>query len=133
MSTARTQDTASIEPEMTAEERQAIDDAILLIYQNLRQRARMLVRRQRNCSLQGTELVHEVLPALRKIRQATNGDLLLATAMKIMSHKLVDHARRKAAGRRGNGVRHTILERAGGIAALPLDYQRLYDALEQLP
>jgi len=93
------------------------DDAALerltpLIYDELRRLARGYLRSEPSGgTMQATALVHEVYlrsAGLRKIKWESRGQFIAAAA-KVMRNVLVDHARKKAAAKRGGGA---IEERA---------------------
>jgi RNA polymerase sigma factor (TIGR02999 family) len=108
-----------------------------LIYDDLRQRAGALLRRERpGHSLQPTALVHEAL--LRLLRPEALADTrdrahLLAAAARAMRQVLVDHARSRAAGKRGGGQEHVPLDEAlDCLAQQRFDVLAIHEALEQL-
>lgn len=107
-----------------------------LVYEDLLQRAKGLLRRERpEHTLQPTALVHEAY--LRLIDQKRvkwrNRSQFLAIAAKIMRRILVDHARKRSAAKRGDGESHLPLDTAG-FAPLTraADLVALDDALEEL-
>jgi RNA polymerase sigma factor (TIGR02999 family) len=82
-----------------------------LVYDELRRVAAHLMRRERSGhTLSPTEVVHEaVLRLLGKavFDEAADRSYVFATAARAMREVLIDHARRRAAGRRGGG-RHRV-------------------------
>lgn len=92
--------------------------ALPLVYQQLRQLARRLLRDERMPPAQPTELVHELW--LRFARQHglhwSSRAQFLATAAHVMRQILVDNARRRLAGKRGAGARHVTLGAAAGLS-----------------
>jgi RNA polymerase sigma factor (TIGR02999 family) len=86
----------------------ALDDLVAAVYPELRRQAARQLRGERaNHSLQPTALVHEVF--LRLIDQSRvdwqNRAHFLAIAARLARRVLVDHARKRAALKRGLGVR----------------------------
>ena len=82
----------------------ALDQLIPLVYKELRRIAGAQLRGERaDHSLQPTALVHEAyLRLVRVDRMSTNDRAhFLALAAQLMRQVLVDHARRKKAGKRG--------------------------------
>jgi RNA polymerase sigma factor (TIGR02999 family) len=97
-------------------DRVALERLLPLVYADLRKVARAHLRReQAGHSLQPTALVHEVyfrLVGLERLR-VENRTHFMALAARLMRQILVDHARRKHAGKRGGAV--TIV----GLDSLP--------------
>lgn len=95
------------------------DDAIhLSIYQELRKLANAKMRRERGShTLQATALVHEAYLRLADQPESIWKDRprILALAAHAMRHILVDHARARAAGKRGAGAMQVTLDE--GLAA----------------
>jgi RNA polymerase sigma factor (TIGR02999 family) len=92
-----------------------------LVYEELRQVARRALRRERvDHTLRPTELVHE---AFLKLGSADgpwqDRAHFLGVAARAMRQILVDHARRRLAGKRGGGMVATTLEDVGAEAGLP--------------
>jgi RNA polymerase sigma factor (TIGR02999 family) len=111
----------------------ARDRLMPYIYDDLRRRAAGHLRRERRGhTLRPTDLVHDTY--LRLLGQDPgwqNREHLLAVASRLMRRLLVDHARRRAALKRG-GLRVTLAE---GLAAVPPAEAELLDleaALEEL-
>jgi len=91
---------------------EALDRAIPLVYDELRQIARRyLGRESRGRTIQATELVHEVFIKLSRgsAPDAANRPHLLAIASRAMRQLLVDRARARGAGKRGGGWTPTTL------------------------
>lgn len=90
---------------------QARDRLMTLVYDELRRQAARYLRRERaGHSLQPTALVHEVY--LRLAGQPVawqNRAHFFAVAAQAMRHILVDHARRRAAVRRGGDQTRVVL------------------------
>jgi RNA polymerase sigma factor (TIGR02999 family) len=116
-------------------DREAMDRVFALIYADLRQRARRELRRHGPATLSPTTLVHETFLKLVDRAQVSWADRthILAVASLAMRQILVDHARRRLADKRGQGLRPELLdettlrldEKAGELLALD-------DALERL-
>jgi RNA polymerase sigma factor (TIGR02999 family) len=111
----------------------ARDRLIPYLYDELRRRAAAHMRRERpGHTLSPTDLVHETYLRLCDQNPAwVNREQLFAVASRLMRRILVDHARRRAAAKRG-GVRVTLVE---GLAATPGAAPDLLDldgALEEL-
>jgi RNA polymerase sigma factor (TIGR02999 family) len=106
-----------------------------LVYEELRQVARRALRRERpDHTLRPTELVHEAFLKLG----AADGPWqdrahFLGVAARAMRQILVDHARRRLAGKRGGGVAPSTLEEVGSDEGLPPEELLALDAaLERL-
>jgi RNA polymerase sigma-70 factor, ECF subfamily len=105
----------------------ALERLLPLVYADLRKVARAhLGREQAGHSLQPTALVHEVylrLVGLERLR-VENRTHFMAFAARLMRQILVDHARRKRAGKRGGAV--TMV----GLDALPAREEPSIDAAD---
>jgi RNA polymerase sigma factor (TIGR02999 family) len=117
-------------------DRQAFDELMPLVYEDLRRRARAYLRRERSAdTLQTTSLVHEAYLKLVDQDQAswrTHGQFL-AVAAQVMRRILVDHARSRQASKRGDGVRAiTLKDSVARSAPASLDILALNQALERL-
>lgn len=93
----------------------ALEKLIPVVYDELRrQAARYLRRERRGHTLQATALIHEAY--LRLINQATiewkNRAHFYAIAARLMRQILVDHSRRRQAGKRGGSDIRVPLEEA---------------------
>ncbi len=110
-----------------------LNEVTPLMYKELRRIAGMQLRREGSGhTLQPTALVHEAW-----LRLAGNSQLVLdnrlqflALASEVMRHILVDHARRRAAGKRDGGTRVTLTDGLNIPAAATAE--ALSDALEAL-
>ncbi len=106
-----------------------------LVYEELRRVARRALRRERvDHTLRPTELVHE---AFLKLGSADgpwqDRAHFLGVAARAMRQILVDHARRRLAGKRGGGVVATTLEDVRADSGLPPeDLLALDAALDRL-
>jgi RNA polymerase sigma factor (TIGR02999 family) len=115
----------------------AQEKLVEVVYQELRRLAAGLMRRERpGHTLQPTGLVHEAL--LRLLRPdalggAQNRAQFLAAAARAMRRVLVDHARRRAADKRGGGQAPLLLDEAlDYFAEQRLDLLELHEALDRL-
>jgi RNA polymerase sigma-70 factor (ECF subfamily) len=111
----------------------ARDRLIPLVYQELRRRAAGYLRRERRGhTLRPTDLVHETylrLCAQNPLWQ--NREQLFGVASRLMRRILVDHARARAAAKRG-GIRVTLVEGLVANSAAPPDLLDLDEALSEL-
>lgn len=110
-----------------ARDREAVDELFGAVYDELRSLAAGHLRRERiGHTLQPTALVHEVFVKM------TGGGLevrdrghLVGLAARAMRQILVDHARRRAADKRGGGMARTTL--GGKDLAVQVDLEQLLD------
>lgn len=115
----------------------AKEELVQVVYDEVRERAAMLLRRERvGHTLWPTDLVNEVLGQKlneQALKQFENHKELLGAAIKAMQDILVDHARRRRSKKRGGHLRRVPLDdvvddleqRAGCLV-------RLDDALKEL-
>ncbi|MCA0374614.1 MAG: sigma-70 family RNA polymerase sigma factor [Gemmatimonadetes bacterium] len=99
--------------------RDAFDQLVPLIYAELTRVARDRLRRERpGHTLDTGALVHEAWDRLRhQVRTVWRSrEHFLAVASEAMRRILVDHAKARAAQRRGGAQRHVSLDEIGGIA-----------------
>ncbi len=128
----------ALERLMTAEDRRSETSAILsrspesllpLVYDELRQRARgFLARERRDHTLQPTALVHEAyLRLVDQTRVDWQGRThFLAVGAQAMRRLLIDYARGHGRAKRGGEVRRVSLdESAWGVAGPSLDFDEL--------
>jgi RNA polymerase sigma-70 factor, ECF subfamily len=120
------------------------DELFALLYDELRAIARrQIARLDAGVTLQPTELVHEAWLKLggdidAGVRGYANRLHFCCTAAKAMRSVLVDHARSRAADKRGGGKRALSLDQTGAIAtadqpaAGAIDVLPLSEALERL-
>lgn len=92
-----------------------MDSLLALVYDDLREAAARLLRRERSDhTMQATELVHEAF--LRMVDQTRcdwqNRAHFLAIASRAMRRILVDHARRRGSQKRGSGQAKVELDEA---------------------
>ena len=114
----------------------ALDRLVPLVYDELRRVARRHLRRERpGHSLQATALVHEVYLRLVDVNRMTlkSRTHFFAVAARLMRQILVDHARRKRAGKRGGGVTMMSLDEVSPAAQTSnVDVLALDQALDAL-
>ena len=114
----------------------AFDRLFAIVYEELRRLARRQARRDwKNRTLDTTALVHEAYLKLVGHNRVTPTDRahFFATAARAMRQIVVDHARRKAAARRGGGVAHTTMNESDAPAAQSAtEVLAVHEALEQL-
>jgi RNA polymerase sigma factor (TIGR02999 family) len=107
-----------------------------IVYGELRRLAASYLRRERpGHTLQPTALVHEAYVRLLDQRQVdwSNRAQFMGLAAVMMRRILVNHARDRAADKRGGGAEHLPLTLAGeGIGAMEVNLLDLHDALDRL-
>lgn len=118
-----------------AGDREALDRAIPLVYDDLRRLARRQLAREHGVrAIQPTTLVHEAyLKLAGHAPRAADRSHLLAIAAHAMRQVLVDHARERRAAKRGPEWQRTTL--SGGDWVMEVDPESLLaldDALERL-
>ena len=116
---------------------QARGELIALVYDELRRVASGLMRRERaDHTLTPTAVVHEAVIRLlggAVFDTAPDRSYLFASAARAMRRILVEHARRRATGRRGGGRRRVPLDRVvESFEAKDLDVIALHEALDRL-
>jgi RNA polymerase sigma-70 factor, ECF subfamily len=111
----------------------ARDRLIPLVYEELRRRAAGYMRRERKGhTLRPTDLVHETYLRLCAQNPAwQNREQLFGVASRLMRRILVDHARARAAAKRG-GIRVTLVEGLATAASAEPDLLDLDEALNEL-
>ena len=100
--------------------RTALDQLLPLVYSELRRVAARQLRKERaDHTLEPTALVHEVYLRLIDQRQVDwrNRAHFFGVAAQVMRRILVDHARRRGANKRGDGVRCVPIDGARDVAA----------------
>jgi RNA polymerase sigma factor (TIGR02999 family) len=114
----------------------APDHLLPIVYQELRRLAAGFLRRERpGHTLQPTALVHEAYVRLLDQRKVdwSNRAQFMGLAAVMMRRILVNHARDRAAGKRGGGAEHVPLTLAGeGIGAAEVNVLDLHEALDRL-
>ena len=120
-----------------AGDERARGELIALVYDELRRVASGLMRRERaDHTLSPTGVVHEAVIRLLRdaiFDKAADRSYLFASAARAMREILVEHARRRAAGRRGGGRRRVPLDRVvESFEAKDLDVIALHEALDRL-
>ncbi len=112
----------------------ARDRLIPVVYAELRRRAASYLRREnRNHTLKPTDLVHETY--LRLCGQSSawqNRDQFFGVAARLMRRVLVDHARARAAAKRGRGLRVTMSDEVAASAPPDVGILALDGALGEL-
>ncbi len=129
-------DVTQVLARVRAGEADAGEELLPLVYDELRGLARgQLSRERRDHTLQATALLHEAWMKLGNIDRAAPKDRahFLAIAARTMRQILVDHARRKNAGKRGDGWERVTLDIAlDQLQCTELDLVVLDEALENL-
>src|SRR3954471_899911 len=100
--------------------RAALNQLLPLVYAELRRVAARQLRKERvDHTLQPTALVHEAYIRLVDQRQVDwqNRTHFFGVAAQVMRRILVDHARRRGASKRGDGVRCVSMDEAKDVAA----------------
>ena len=120
-----------------AGDERARGELIALVYDELRRVASGLMRRERaDHTLSPTGVVHEAVIRLlggAMFDKAADRSYLFASAARAMREILVEHARRRAACRRGGGRRRVPLDRVvESFEAKDLDVIALHEALDRL-
>jgi len=107
-----------------------------IVYGELRRLAASYLRRERpGHTLQPTALVHEAYVRLLDQRKVdwSNRAQIMGLASVMMRRILVNHARDRAADKRGGGAEHVPLTLAGeGIGAAEVNLLDLHEALDRL-
>ena len=114
----------------------ARDELLKVVYDELKRQARILMSRERNGhTLQPTALVHEAFLRIEAITGVVWQDRkhFYGIASRLMRQILVDHARRKASGKRGSRPVHFSID----DVELPVDDRAnslvaINDALDRL-
>jgi RNA polymerase sigma factor (TIGR02999 family) len=119
----------------TEGDKQALEDLLPLVYDELRRLARRYLQQERpGHTLQSTALVHEAY--LRLVDQNVswqNRAHFFGIAAQMMRRILVDHARSRSAAKRGDGAcRVTLDEGLVALAERDLDVVALDGALSNL-
>ncbi len=121
---------------MSAGDHGAVETLLPIVYNELRHRAGFLMQREREGhTLQPTALVHEAfLRLVQQERVEWQGRAhFFAVASQVMRRILVDHARARAAGKRGGRETRMALEEGLGLsAARDADVMAIDQALTKL-
>ena len=113
-------DVTALLGEWSRGDRAALNQLLPLVYAELRRVAARQLRSERaDHTLQPTALVHEAYMRLVDQRQVDwqNRAHFFGVAAQVMRRILVDHARRHAAGKRGDGVRCVSIDEARDASA----------------
>lgn len=113
----------------------AADRLAQVIYAELHRLAECALRSEApGHTLQPTELVHEAFVRLVGQRSVAwqNRSQFYGIAAQSIRRILIDHARKRRAGKRDHGIRVTLTDPGGEAASDPLDLIALDDALQQL-
>ncbi|TDR38225.1 RNA polymerase ECF family sigma subunit [Tahibacter aquaticus] len=113
----------------------ALDALFPVVYEELKRLARAALQRERpGHTLQPTALVHEAY--LRLVAQAVpdwpGRAYFFSLAASMMRRILVNHARDRAAQKRGGGLAPLTLSQAEAVAGQDIDLLALHEALEVL-
>jgi RNA polymerase sigma factor (TIGR02999 family) len=112
-----------------------LDRLVPLVYDELRRVARARLKAERGHSLQTTALVHEAYMRLVDLDRMTihSRTHFFAVAARLMREILVDHARRRLAGKRGGDIILVGLDEVSPAAKTStVDLLALDEALDQL-
>jgi RNA polymerase sigma factor (TIGR02999 family) len=112
-------------------------ELVELVYDELRQVASRLMRRERaGHTLSPTAVVHEAVIRLlgeAVFDKAADRNYLVASAARAMREVLIDHARRRSADRRGGGRKRVALDSAVDyFEGQGLDILAVHEALDRL-
>ncbi len=115
----------------------ARSELLTLVYDELRGIASRLMRRERaDHTLSPTAVVHEAVIRLlgeAVLEKAADRSYLFAAAARAMREVLIDHARRRAADRRGGGRRRVPLDAVVDyFQGQGLDLVAVHEALDRL-
>lgn len=137
MGTDRPRDVTLILERARAGDDNAHAELITVVYHELRQVASGLMRRERaDHTLSPTAVVHEAVIRLlgeSVLNKAQDRGFLFAAAARAMREVLIDHARRRAAGRRGGGWKRMPLDLiVDYFEAQGLDVVGVHEALDRL-
>jgi RNA polymerase sigma-70 factor, ECF subfamily len=129
--------TAILLEQARAGDERARGELIARIYDELRQVASNLMRRERaDHTLSPTAVVHEAVIRLlgeAVFEKAADRGFLLAAAARAMREVLIDHARRRAAARRGGGMARVPLDAVVDyLEGQRLDVVAVHEALDRL-
>jgi RNA polymerase sigma factor (TIGR02999 family) len=134
MSASRPSDVTRLLLDLSNGRREATDELLPLVYAQLRDLAARLLRNERpDHTLQPTALVHEAYLRLVDQRVGTweNRAHFLGVAAQAMRRILIDHARRRRAGKRA-GARVTLEDDASPGTGPSVDLLEIDAALQRL-
>src|SRR5215468_2528512 len=120
---------------MSSGEKDAFDQLIPLVYDQLRRLASRCVSSERaDHTLRATALVHEAYIRLADAEGDWKDRVhFYAVAARVMRHILVDHARAEKRRKRGEGLEHIALDEAILVSSQPpQDLSALDDSLNRL-
>jgi RNA polymerase sigma-70 factor, ECF subfamily len=137
MGTAQPHESTLVFRGAQAGDERARDELIAMVYDELRRVAAGLMRRERiDHTLSPTAVVHEAMIRLLGAAVFDKGkdrSYLFASAARAMREVLVDHARRRAADRRGGGRRRVPLDHVlDYFEGQDLDVIAVHEALDRL-
>jgi RNA polymerase sigma factor (TIGR02999 family) len=123
--------------DMQAGDSAAVDRLVPIVYRELRRIAGALMKQERpDHTLQPTAVVHEALVRLMEGQPVSFESRLhfFAIAARIMRRLLVDHARRRIAGKRGGEALEQVELEDGLVLSVEQssDVLALHDALDRL-
>jgi RNA polymerase sigma factor (TIGR02999 family) len=123
--------------EARAGDERARSDLVAMVYDELRRVATRLMRRERSDhTLSPTAVVHEAVIRLLGdafFEKAADRSFLFASAARAMREVLIDHARRRAADRRGAGRRRVPLDSlVDYFEGQGVDLVAVHEALDRL-
>lgn len=112
----------------------ARDRLFALVYQELKRIARRQSRGQREATLSTTALVHETFVRLAAHESIAAGsrEHFFALCARAMRQVVIDHARRRHAGKRGFGLNFALDENDAAVDADPAMLLALDESLAQL-
>jgi RNA polymerase sigma factor (TIGR02999 family) len=112
----------------------ARDRLLSIVYEDLQRRAAAHLRRdRRGHSLRPTDLVHETYLRLCGARVAWESrGQFFGVASRLMRQILVDHARARAAAKRGRGLRVTLAEELASSPPVEPEFLDVDRALDEL-
>ena len=136
MAAFRNGDITQLLSRWSAGDRGALDHLVPAVYAELRRMAGRYLRRERpHHTLQPTALVHEAFVKLvdQRAVQWQNRAHFFGVAAQLMRRILVDHARERAADKRGGGFHRVPLDDALAVSASSqIDVLAVDDALNRL-
>src|ERR1041384_2130004 len=114
----------------------ALNDLSELVYEDLHRLAQNYLRKERpDHTLEATALVHEAYLQLHDLQHLDwkNRAHFIGVVAQVMRHVLVDHARERAAQKRGGDAKKLPITRAERVVAQSdVDLVELNEALEKL-